>query len=894
MKTELKYNTWQSDLTNINNLFLNNDLIKTSLSNLWTEVFKDLDENTYILIQFKILTHNEELKSISYVQRVNSKEFNLLLQTFIAFWEIKSEDYHEMLIKGIVYTYKLLNPNLPIKNSKILLHKKRFVEKELNFKFNGINLPTNMDYTKWGDIHYYNEDKNLIVYRKGSKSEYHITLNKDFSNIDLKIENKILFSFKDTMLEANNLNTFKREFKNQTFIFEEGELKFKSINRKTSKIKQIKPSITLSEKFITMDIETRNINGILSPFCVSIYDGKILNSFYLSDYENSDELLKSSILSIMKRKYNGYKIYLHNFSNFDGFFLFRILTELSENIKPIINEDKFIEIKFKFSNYYLYFRDSYLLLPASLAKLAIDFKVETKGIYPYLFVNNPKIPLNYVGEVPNYSNFVNLSIEEYNNYSKNYNKDWNLKLETINYCNQDVISLFQVINKFSNIIFEEVRIDVLNYPTLPSLALAIYRCCFLKDFDIPILTGNIYNDIKNSYTGGSVDVFIPFGENIHSYDINSLYPYIMKNFLMPVGDPIYFEGDILKYNKNPFGFFYAKIEAPEDLKIPLLQKKIKFNNQTKTISPVGSWEGYYFSEELLKAKELNYKIEILKGYTFEKKYIFNDYVDFFYTMKLNSPKSSPHYTIAKLFLNSLYGKFGMNPVKEEHLVISSSNSEIYYNKLDVTNVINFNNNTELISYLENKDVIYKDDNLKNLNTSVGIASAITAYARIYMYQFKNFKNTNVYYTDTDSIAIDKKLPEIFVGNELGKFKLEYIAEKSIFLAPKVYCCKTKNEEVLKIKGFKLNKENNLKFEDFQDLLFKDKKISLKQEKWYKNISEGNIKIKNEIYTLAFTYGKRAMIFDGENKFINTKPFKLIEGEIKHLNPLYLRILFYFT
>lgn len=34
MKTELKYNTWQSYLTNINNLFLNNDLIKTSLSYL--------------------------------------------------------------------------------------------------------------------------------------------------------------------------------------------------------------------------------------------------------------------------------------------------------------------------------------------------------------------------------------------------------------------------------------------------------------------------------------------------------------------------------------------------------------------------------------------------------------------------------------------------------------------------------------------------------------------------------------------------------------------------------------------------------------------------------------------------------------------------------------------
>lgn len=34
----------------------------------------------------------------------------------------------------------------------------------------------------------------------------------------------------------------------------------------------------------------------------------------------------------------------------------------------------------------LYFRDSYLLLPSSLAKLAKNFKVENKGIFPYEYV----------------------------------------------------------------------------------------------------------------------------------------------------------------------------------------------------------------------------------------------------------------------------------------------------------------------------------------------------------------------------------------------------------------------------------------------------------------------------------------------------------------------------
>lgn len=48
------------------------------------------------------------------------------------------------------------------------------------------------------------------------------------------------------------------------------------------------------------------------------------------------------------------------------------------------------------------------------------------------------------------------------------------------------------------------------------------------------------------------------------------------------------------------------------------------------------------------------------------------------------------------------------------------------------------------------------------------------------YKFK------IYYTDTDSFYIDGPLPAGMVGTELGKFKLEYVISKAIFLAPKVY------------------------------------------------------------------------------------------------------------
>jgi hypothetical protein len=89
------------------------------------------------------------------------------------------------------------------------------------------------------------------------------------------------------------------------------------------------------------------------------------------------------------------------------------------------------------------------------------------------------------------------------------------------------------------------RVDVLRFPTISSLAFGIFRSNFLlKDIKIPLIFNEIYKDIKDSYTGVSVDVFKPYGENIKCYDVNSLYPYIMKFCKMPVATVKYFTGDI--------------------------------------------------------------------------------------------------------------------------------------------------------------------------------------------------------------------------------------------------------------------------------------------------------------------------------------------------------------
>jgi hypothetical protein len=140
-------------------------------------------------------------------------------------------------------------------------------------------------------------------------------------------------------------------------------------------------------------------------------------------------------------------------------------------------------------------------------------------------------------------------------------------------------------------IFDLFSKNIHNYPTLPSLAFAIFRSNFMKEENIPQLSGKIAKDIRSGYTGGAVDVYIPQskpGVIVKGLDVNALYPSQIKIRKMPVGFPTYFLGDIRAIDPNAFGFFYCKIKTPEFLEHPILQTHIKQNNITSTIAPLGN------------------------------------------------------------------------------------------------------------------------------------------------------------------------------------------------------------------------------------------------------------------------------------------------------------------
>jgi len=123
-----------------------------------------------------------------------------------------------------------------------------------------------------------------------------------------------------------------------------------------------------------------------------------------------------------------------------------------------------------------------------------------------------------------------------------------------------------------------------------------------------------------------------------------------------------------------------------------------------------------------------------------------------------------------------------------------------------------------------------------------------------MNKFKNNPDYNLYYTDTDSIFIDKDLNKNFLNNDIGNFKLEYIFKEAIFLGPKIYAGITEdNKYISKIKGY--TKAKDISFNELKTLLNYDNKLKLSHNKWFKSLINSNITIKDQLYTLIPTENK---------------------------------------
>ena len=285
-----------------------------------------------------------------------------------------------------------------------------------------------------------------------------------------------------------------------------------------------------------------------------------------------------------------------------------------------------------------------------------------------------------------------------------------------------------------------------------------------------------------------------------------------------------------------------------------------------------------------------YSFDILRGYEFKTENIFKTYVDKMYELRLSYPKGTPMNLIAKLLMNSLYGKMGMKDqlTAVDILSYKTESDKATFEKL----IALWGNSVHDWIVLDNHTVVIRDKTLSlrtkpdgsifhGSDINIAIAAFVTSYARCYMSYFKNNSNSHLYYSDTDSIVIDSPLSDNLVGNKLGQVKLEYVIKNAVFLAPKVYGLITEDgKEIVKVKGVTPDALTNesITFDNLTNLLIQNTHKDFTQEKWHKSITKGTITVSDIAYTLKVTANKRKPLYvDGY--YENTTPYFYNEIEV---------------
>ena len=651
--------------------------------------------------------------------------------------------------------------------------------------------------------------------------------------------------------------------------------------------------------YMAADFETILINNVHYVYMIGeaylqhnklIKDKKIFkySNINLNDesnvIDNSYKLIENFIRGIINKNNDTTKIivYFHNLGNFDCYFIVKSVNKIKKVIKKniIIRDNKIYKITLN----NIVFLDSINMVNESLNDIGKTFLNDSKD------------------------NFDISKIKSLKDIRDNFN-------EINNYLRKDVYLLYDFIIMWKNKINSMFNIDIVKNFTISSISFAIYRRNYLKDYqEIEITKGYKYEFIKKSYYGGITNVFRASLNEGFCYDVNSLYPYIMKSVPMPMGKGKYIyskEASIKDFNKY-YGFCECLIKIPENLPIPpLIHKK-----DNTILMPIGIIKGVWHTDEINFALEKG--CEILKIYKIinykKKEIIFKDFVEDMYNKRLKS-ESSIENKIYKLIMNSLYGRFGMDIEKSNTIwdldevnmwcleQYSEVSRQIDYTNDDVlenNNLFNYKINLEKYNELiSNENISENDKNMiiKSYNkfknnyqsiSSIQIASTITAQARIYMlkvmYDVIN-KGGKIYYTDTDSIFTDKELSIEYVSdNEIGKFKKEYDIKKAIFLASKVYCCvKHNNEEICKFKGLKKISEKNLSYQLYKSKLqynsyYEVKDIERNFVKDYRKMT-----INKSVVNMNFTFNtmKYEKVYI-EGQFSHTKPIFINELDIEDI------------
>lgn len=559
-------------------------------------------------------------------------------------------------------------------------------------------------------------------------------------------------------------------------------------------------------KFAVIDIETANWTRFI---VLGYYDGTEYREF---------KTLKAFFtwLACAQRCET---MFAHFGGKFDFLFLLKeaLRNEHAEVTAIVPRGSSMLYFTLKIKNKVYTFRDSSALLPFSLKSITENFGV------------------------------THVKQEYDHSKTTRYTKELSM------YLKYDCIGLYESLEKFySWPLIEKAG----GATTLASQAMRVFRTYLKKD--LYGLGDDASAFVRESYLGGRTEIFRPFCKKgpLYEYDVNSLYPFVMRDNYYPVGNGYF----TFSFEDHRLGIYKARVRVHSDVHVPCLGVV----RDGKFVFPTGEFSGVWTSAELSYARSLGYDIEIIEGYVFPRKEkLFHDFITDLYKIRLTSPKNSVSDILAKLLMNSSYGRFGMN-LEKENITFELKEGVKEYRAIT----------------MNGKNIqMYSEPVRLRTFTHPGIAAFVTSYARIHMHRLMSkIKPDALYYTDTDSIFTTDELP---TGKNLGDLKHEGTYDSAVFLLPKTYYAKGLKKSKIAMKGFDKKKISQFDFDDFHSALEGDlKRFKIENEPKFATLKTAIAQNKIVAMTkktekqLRSEYSKRIIVKQNGHYF--TKPLTLKE------------------
>jgi hypothetical protein len=429
--------------------------------------------------------------------------------------------------------------------------------------------------------------------------------------------------------------------------------------------------------------------------------------------------------------------------------------------------------------------------------------------------------------------------------------------------------------------------------------------------------------IRDSFYGGRVNATklhykVEGDEKIHYYDFTSLYPYVNKYKRLPLGHPEIITKDFDYSFESYFGIAKIKFLPPRGLYHPVLpyrsNGRLMFplcrtcvealdTNPCQCTDQDRAMIGTYCTPEINKAIEKGYTIlRVYEVYHWKESsdQLFSEYVNTFLRIKqeasgypawVKTEDDRDAYiqqykeaegislrkeriahnpglrTVAKLALNSFWGKFGEKP--------NQTKSSYITDPVQFKRMANDPSTQIVMIHMVNEDCLlvetkkassFEEDNLK---TNEVVASFTTCWARLELYRVMEFLDRRVLYTDTDSVLFTSRdgQPMPPLGDFLGQLTSEVPhgswIEEFISSGPKSYSYRLNDgKEEVKFKGVMMTPTNRrlVNFDSIQEVVTRGLVIRLPTFTMFvRDKIRGQIFNRSTYKTVQRVYTKRVLL-----------------------------------